>query len=99
MWIQERGLPWQIDPLPGQVGVLPSTNRYSKGALPLGWAPNGSYVGTPEQWLLGSEIEDEPPLLWGFNGQSVDCAAQLRRKVLAGAGRRQTIDGYNDPLS
>jgi hypothetical protein len=94
---EEKGLPWQTDPLPGQVGVLTSSASYSKGQRPALYNPDGSYIGTPAQWLTGSTVAN-PPLTPSLTGESVECVLQRGLIPLLGAGRRQVFDGLDGTL-
>jgi hypothetical protein len=96
---EEKGLPWRVDPLPGQVGMIGSTRVYDKGATPVKPVPNGTYVGTPEQWSIGSRVNVDLPLPCDLTGASVQCLFQLGAIGTLGMGRRQTFDGINDPVS
>jgi hypothetical protein len=63
----------QDDPLPGQVGIWPSSVKYDKGALPPVYLPNGHYVGTASQWQDGSVSTHSPNLTWTAAAFSAQC--------------------------
>jgi hypothetical protein len=82
----------QTGPFAGEAGVDPDGERYYSGARPIGFAPDGSYVGTSEQWLRGSLTA----LPVDLTGQTLACLAQLGRIGLLGCGRRAVYDGLGD---
>lgn len=63
---------------PGDPGVLVGEydggGKYDRGALPVGWRPPIKFIGTPEQWLQGSEFPRHQPLVWR-GGFSTACKA------------------------
>lgn len=57
------------------VGELMAYYRYDKGRLPTRWRRPTKYIGTPEQWLQGSESTRHQPLVW--RGEfSVECRGE-----------------------
>jgi hypothetical protein len=97
-YLRSRFIQEQEDPQPDEAGMVTSTESYYRGMRPLSWAPNGTWVGSLRRWQEGSDARDHN-LTWGFAGQSLQCAEQLGSRLLIGMGRRETHDGFNDPVS
>lgn len=57
-----------------EVGEFTGGGKYDKGGRPAGWRPPTHFIGTEEQWLLGSEFPKHQPLVWR-GGFSTACRA------------------------
>lgn len=89
-----RGLGLQEpDPPPGRAGFLNDWRGYANGARPFWWAPNGTFVGSPRQWLEGSRFGVDPPLTPTPFGFSAECLAQTGVEPISHPSSSPVLDG------